>query len=672
MKIKQQLPYAVKETEHDFITLSDGCRLAYRMWLPEAACSIDAALKVPAILEYLPYRKRDGTAVRDQLTHPYFAGHGYACLRVDMRGCGESDGLLADEYLQQEQDDAIEVIRWIIQQPWSSGKVGMMGISWGGFNGLQVAAQIEAILPETLAAIITLCSTDNRFSDDIHYKGGCMLLENAGWAATMFSYGAAVPDPLLVGERWREMWLQRLQNMPLLLKNWLQHQTFDAYWQHGSVCCDYSKIKAAVYAVGGWGDAYSNAIPRMLERLPGPKKGLIGPWAHKYPHFAVPGPAIGFLQEALRWWDHWLKGIDSGVMDEPSMTIYLQDAVAPKASYTERPGVWLRDAAWPSRHVRHEVFPLQQDGSGDVKLQSPLTTGSACGEYCVIWLGPEFPTDQRGDDAASLTIDMPLLETDFALVGAANLTLRLRSDNAHAQLAVRLNDVAPDGASTRITYGILNLNLSLPDLPGAARKLAPGAWFDAMIQLDDVGYRMPAGHRLRVAISSAYFPLVWPAREHATLEFDLGRSSISLPLHDLQTVSPSPFAEPEAAAPLVLHYERSPANTREVVSDAMSGRVTTRIHDDFGRYRFDDHGLTVEQVCDEKYSMLPNDPLSASSEQRWTYKAGRGEWQVEVKSVLRLTADVEKFMIEAVQTAWENGEQVHRQAWNEEVPRTAV
>lgn len=670
MKIKQQFPYAVKEIEHDFITLSDGCRLAYRMWLPAATCGAGATLKVPAILEYLPYRKRDGTALRDQLTHPYFAGHGYACLRVDMRGCGESDGLLADEYLQQEQDDAIEVIRWISRQPWSSGKVGMMGISWGGFNGLQVAAQIEAILPDTLAAVITLCSTDNRFSDDIHYKGGCMLLENAGWAATMFSYGAAVPDPLLVGERWREMWLQRLQNMPLLLKNWLQHQTFDAYWQHGSVCCDYSKIKAAVYAVGGWGDAYSNAIPRMLEKLPGPKKGLIGPWAHKYPHFAVPGPAIGFLQEALRWWDHWLKGIDSGVMDEPAMTIYLQDAVAPKASYAERPGTWLRDAAWPSRHVRHQVFPLQQDGRSTSKLQSPLTTGSACGEYCVIWLGPEFPTDQRGDDAASLTIDMPLLQADFALVGAASLTLRLRSDSAHAQLAVRLNDVAPDGASTRITYGILNLNL--PEQQGAARKLTPGEWFDAAIQLDDVGYRLPAGHRLRVAISSAYFPLVWPAREHASLEFDLGQSSISLPSHDLQTASPSPFAEPEAAAPLLLHYERSPANSREVVSDAMSGRVTTHIHDDFGRYRFDDHGLTVEQVCDEKYSMLPHDPLSASSEQRWTYKAGRGEWQVEVKSVLRLTADAEKFMIEAEQTAWENGEQVHHQIWQEEVLRVAI
>jgi uncharacterized protein len=360
MKVVEHFPYTIKEIEHATVRLSDGCHLAYRMWLPEEATK-NKYFTVPSILEYIPYGKRSGTQWRDQLTHPYFAGHGYACIRVDMRGCGESEGLMHDEYLQQEQDDAIEVIEWITKQSWSNGNVGMMGISWGGFNGLQVAAQIESRVPNTLKAIITLCSTDNRFTDDIHYKGGCMLLENAGWAATMLSFSAHVPDPLLVGEKWRDMWLERLNRMPLLLKNWLQHQTYDAYWQHGSVCEDYSRIKAAVYAVGGWGDAYSNAIPRMLEHLKCPKKGLIGPWAHKYPHFAVPKPAIGFLQEALRWWDHWLKESKSNmIMNEPQMTLYVQDSVEPRASYAERSGIWLRESEWPSRHVSLAILPLQQ------------------------------------------------------------------------------------------------------------------------------------------------------------------------------------------------------------------------------------------------------------------------------------------------------------------------
>ncbi|MGX9080779.1 CocE/NonD family hydrolase, partial [Klebsiella pneumoniae] len=92
-----------------------------------------------------------------------------------------------DEYLLQEQDDALEVIDWLCQQPWCDGNLGMMGISWGGFNSLQVAAR----QPEALKAIITLCSTDDRYADDIHYKGGNLLLENFGWAATMLNFSAA-------------------------------------------------------------------------------------------------------------------------------------------------------------------------------------------------------------------------------------------------------------------------------------------------------------------------------------------------------------------------------------------------------------------------------------------------------------------------------------------------
>ena len=156
--------------------------MAARMWMPESA----AVNPVPAIVEYLPYRKRGGTEARDALTHPYFAGHGYVCLRVDIAGNGESDGLMFDEYTAQELADGVEVIDWVAQQPWCSGQVGMMGISWGGFNALQVAA----LQPAALKAIITLCSTDDRYSDDIHYKGGCLLNENLGWGATMLAYSS--------------------------------------------------------------------------------------------------------------------------------------------------------------------------------------------------------------------------------------------------------------------------------------------------------------------------------------------------------------------------------------------------------------------------------------------------------------------------------------------------
>ena len=195
--------------------------------------------------------------------HPYFAGHGYAAIRVDMRGSGESDGVLIDEYLEQEQDDALEVIAWIARQPWCSGAVGMMGKSWGGFNALQVAAR----RPPALKCIISVCSTVDRYADDIHYMGGCLLTSNPGWAFVMFGGNARPPDPRLVGPGWRETWRARLEaNRPWII-DWLRHQRRDAFWEHGSVCEDYSAIQCPVYAVGGWADGYSNAVPRLLEGL---------------------------------------------------------------------------------------------------------------------------------------------------------------------------------------------------------------------------------------------------------------------------------------------------------------------------------------------------------------------------------------------------------------------
>ena len=313
-------PHPVKLIENTWIVLADGTRLAARIWLPE-----DADQKpVPAILEYLPYRKDDGTAIRDRVIHEYFAGHGYASVRVDIRGSGDLDGLLLDEYLPQEQQDALEVIEWLANQPWCTGKVGMMGISWGGFNSLQVAAH----RPPALKAIITVCSTDDRYTDDCHYMGGCLLgSDMLNWASIMFAYNALPPDPAVVGDRWREMWVNRLENTPPFIESWVSHQQRDDFWKQGSVDEDYSAIQCPVYAVGGWVDPYTNSVPRLLEGLSVPRKGLIGPWAHTYPHIGLPHPAIGFLQESLRWWDHWLKGIDTGIMDEPMLRAWMPESV---------------------------------------------------------------------------------------------------------------------------------------------------------------------------------------------------------------------------------------------------------------------------------------------------------------------------------------------------------
>ena len=370
MTVRTDFPRPVREIEHTWLHLSDGTRLAARIWLPEDA----EADPVPAILEYLPYRKTDGTVFRDARRQPYLAGHGYAAVRVDMRGTGDSDGVLTDEYTQQEQDDALEILAWIAEQPWCTGKLGIWGISWGGFNSLQIAAR----RPPGLGAIMTLCSTDDRYADDVHYRGGCVLgLDMLHWSSSMLTWNARPPDPRLYGDGWREEWMRRLETLSPWVEHWLGHQRRDGYWKHGSVCEDYSAIECPVYAVGGFVDGYTNAVPRLLAGLSVPRKGLIGPWAHAFPDDALPGPSIGFLQEAVRWFDHWLKGVENGVMDEPMLRVWMQDSVPPKPMYDVRPGRWVAEPEWPSptrrlarlgaparRAARAPRLPGQRDRGG--------------------------------------------------------------------------------------------------------------------------------------------------------------------------------------------------------------------------------------------------------------------------------------------------------------------
>jgi putative CocE/NonD family hydrolase len=379
VKITREGPFRVTESETIWIPMSDGCRLAAKLWLPEDA----SKNPVPAIIEYLPYRRRDGTAIRDAVNHPYLAGHGYACLRIDIRGSGDSDGFFDDEYSPQEQADCVEAIAWIAAQHWCSGSVGMWGISWGGFNSLQVAAH----RPPALKAIITVCSTDDRYADDTHYMGGCLLLGNLNWGANMFAIATKPPDPEVVGERWRDIWLKRLEKIPHLVSMWTAHQRRDAYWRQGSVCEDYGSIECAVFAVGGWADSYTNAIPRLLAGLKSPKLGLIGPWGHAYAHEARPGPAIGFLQESLRWWDYWLKGSDTGIMQEPLMRAWMQEALPPATYYDEAPGRWVAETQWPSPRIATRSLFLGGRGhllgsAADdhaVPIASPQTIGMGSG-----------------------------------------------------------------------------------------------------------------------------------------------------------------------------------------------------------------------------------------------------------------------------------------------------
>ncbi|HEY2617529.1 MAG TPA: CocE/NonD family hydrolase [Acetobacteraceae bacterium] len=643
--IVAKFPREPREVEHTLIPLRDGTNLAARIWLPADA----AQNPVPAILEYLPYRKRAGTYERDALTHPYFAGHGYAAVRVDIRGSGESDGLLSDEYARQEQDDALEVIAWLAAQPWCSGAVGMMGISWGGFNALQVAAR----RPPALKAIITVCSTDDRYRDDVHYMGWALLRAGFGWASFLFSAMCHPPDPVLVGDRWRTAWLARLTNLRFFLALWLRHQWRDAYWKHGSVCEEYRAIECPVYAVGGWTDGYTNAIPRLLEHLTVPRKGLIGPWAHAYPHVALPGPPIGFLQEALRWWDHWLKDIDAGVMAEPMLRAWMTESVTPAPYHEELPGRWIAEPSWPPPNVVVHRLIFTDDGlrADEARLTprgvcSAQTVGRNAGSWCPFGRSADQAGDQQEDDARSLVFETLPLETRIELLGAPVVTLDIAADRPLANLAVRLCDVHPDGASLRVSYGIANL--AHRDSDETPSPLVPGHRYRVRIRLNDAGAAIPRGHGIRVALSTAYWPMIWPAPENATVTVFGGSLELPLRAPDAADARLPPLPEPETAPP-------------EPTTEVRPGVV-----------RIDRLGLELGTDGSFESHIDEDDPLSAMVEMRQSQTISRGTWRIRIETHMRMTCTHDAFLLRATMRAYEGDVEVCAREWDDSVPRRLV
>lgn len=654
--------------------MSDGVRLAARLWLPEGAENSP----VPAILEYIPYRKRDITRGRDANNHPYLAGHGYGCIRVDIRGSGDSEGVLTDEYTREEMEDAVEVIAWLARQAWCDGNVGMMGISWGGFNSLQVAARN----PPALKAIISACASDDLYADNMHYMGGCLLGDNLSEATVMLAFNSMPPDPVIVGNRWRAMWQQRLEESGLWLEPWLRHQRRSDYWQANSVCENYSAIKCPVMTVGGWADGFTNAVFRLLHRLDVPRLGLIGPWGHKYPHNGIPGPAIGFLQESLRWWDYWLKGKDTGIMDEPVLRAWVQDSEPPHTSYQTRAGRWVREESWPSDNVQPECRPLLYPGKlgevGDtaeqsewLDVQSPLSLGMAAGKWCSYAATPDLPGDQREEDGGALVFESRPLEQPLEILGIPWVDLELSADRKTGMVAVRLSDVAPDGKATRVTYGLLNLTHR--DSDENPEYLEPGKAYRVRVYLNGIGQRFAAGNRLRVSISSSYWPLAWTPAEAATISVHTRHSSLTLPVRQSENTGQAPgFAPPEQAPDLKISVLRPSEHNWRLVKDLATETSTLEVINDQGCFRIDEIGTQVTRSTREWYSFCAEDVNSAKGETRTYRQLVRDDWNVSVSTRTILRSDPHSFHVYAQLDGYEGDKRVYSQNWEYEIPRDYV
>jgi hypothetical protein len=522
-----------------WIPMPDGVRLAADLYLPAGG---RADKRFPVLLEYLPYRKTEGRR-RSHSLYSYFVRRGYAVARVDIRGTGNSEGtLIPYEYTEQEQIDGEAVIAWLSGQPFSSGAVGMFGISWGGFNAIHMAMRN----PPALQAIIAVCATDDLYQDDVHFIDGIMHVDSWEMSQDLDNARPGAPDYVIDEEYFR----QRFDTRPWML-TYKRQQRDGPFWDRAALKNRYDAIRIPTFLIGGWYDGYRDSVPRMLENLSAPVKAIVGPWSHFYPHNAYPKPQIEWRHEAVRWFDRWLKGRDTGIMDEPAFAVFMRRWHPPGPVLEEAPGGWRFEEGWPIERIRtRELYP-----QGDHTLAGTLpaatahrlryvpTAGIEAGGP-VMWWGDVAP-DQRPSDAFGLVYDSAPLEEDLEILGLPVAALQVSADAPRANWFARLNDVAPDGTVTMVAGA--GFNGTHRRSAADPQALRPGERMALDVEMHFTSWVFPRGHRIRLAVGNAQWPMLWPSVHPVTTTLFLGGDAPTR--LDLPVVPPARRPAPDFLPP---------------------------------------------------------------------------------------------------------------------------
>jgi putative CocE/NonD family hydrolase len=650
--------YPVRTIRLQWIAVRDGTRLAARLWLPEGL----AHERFPVVLEYIPYRTFDRYRAIDDRWGTTLASRGISFARVDIRGSGNSEGLLRDEYLLSEQEDGADVIAWLAAQPWCNGNVGMRGISWGGFSALQVAA----LRPPALKAIMPMCATDSRFRNDAHYVGGVPGLTNLKWAAGFELVMSGPPDPAIVGARWEKMWRERLEATPSIAARWLVHDWNDDYWRHGSPGLAPAQVECPTYLVGGWSDSYAESIERLLRSLTTATQAIIGPWGHTYPDLAWPAPGLDWATEEVRWWKRWLGDPSQDAQADPKFRFYLSEATPSQAGTSGIPGRWVAETSWPSKDLRENVLFLAPGKLAPERSTQRVTyvrdkiVGLATPEW-IPYARAELPRDQSDDDARSLVFDCPISETT-EIVGVPRLHLRVASSKPLAAVAARLCEVDREGRSWLVAYGVLNLCFR-NGFDAKPSPLEPAKTNDVLLELNPIAYRLKASSTLRLSLSDGLWPLAWPSPERATLTFDLAGCALHLPIR--------PIPQQEASFPIALRNTSfARGEPRLDVLEQTDG--TAKIN---GRWPESVH--TIVETGTELSGSGPDmelfcDPLEPTRS-RWhvtqTSRYRRGDWDCEIRVEIAMTSTRSHFQIEDTLTALKDGKPFFSRTRRDEIPR---
>jgi len=611
----------------------DGLRLSVNIFLP-----LGAAQRVPVILNTDPYRKDDWSAAWDLTIAAYLAERGYGYCRLDVRGTGSSDGVPLDEYTEAETVDGHDTVEWLAAQPWCTGAVGMWGLSYGGFTSIQVAAT----RPPHLRAIVAVQATDYRYTNDVHYVGGAMTVsELAQYAVSQVAMNALPALPSTWGDRWLERWRERLEATPVWLFEWARQQRDGPYWRVGSLAPDYGRIDAAILHIAGWMDEYVDAAIRMQARCTNAagRRTIVGPWVHGHAHSAYPGPNIDWLHEMVRWFDHWLKGVDNGVEAEPPLTWFHRDPTPPERFPKRLNGEWRATRSWPASTERRVLYlaarALAEAPAGpdlDHFAHRP-TAGSRGGSLC--WGAGHPPNGLAGDlrleEWAGPTYTSDAITESLDILGVPVAVLYVAATQPVAHLVVRLGDRAPDGSIEQVAEGILNLTHR--DSDEQPTPLEPRRSYEVRVPLRVSGYRFPVGHRIHLSVASAHWPVIWPSPGPGELWIRYGAdepSRLELPLAPSgpDVVEPPRFREEPPALASVGSDSSEPASW-----EAVSGA---------GTFTIDTHEGETSVLPDGRSTLYVGETLRMVASER---EPGSGRF--ENRSEYRLDKDGRRIVVVA-------------------------
>lgn len=635
------------EHRRGWIPLADGERLAVRLWLPER-------LPAAVLLEALPYRMDDLTASYAEEYERLCAEGGFAVCRLDLRGTGSSSGLATDEYPPSELDDLQQAIAWLAACEWSTGRVGMYGTSYSGFNSLQLACE----RPPALGAVCAIYASDDRYTDDVHYMGGALrAIDVVDYCHYMTAIAALPPVPAVFGDGWRDEWRRRLDALEPWLVRWLEEQRDGPYWRHGSVRPGYDRIACPTFLVAGWADGYRNNTFRTFERLTCEKRLLLGPWSHMSPAASLPGPRLDLVPELVRWFGRWLRDEPNGIDAEPPIAVFVRRSTRPAPDLDEVRGAWRYEEDWPlARATTLALRPEPPVGEDEVAARADL--GTAAWISCAGRLPWGQPDDQRADDAFSTTYAWPV-SGELEILGHPLLRVALTPSAPVQYLSAKLCDVFPDGTSALVTRGLLNL--AHRNGHHAPVPLRPGEPVEVTLEFEATSWVFEDGHEIRLALAGADWPNTWPPPAGTPLVVE--RSALVLTL-------PVVAGPPEiASAPIFAPSSGADAHAPDADDEQPPVRWTVR-HDVLERTTTAeiDHGTVYDGACDsavtEHYrgavTASRTAPAGASATADVRYTIAWPETAVETRARLDLRSTAETYELEVDVTAEELGTAVEQ------------